>query len=342
MNSPIESAFDLSREPAITARNSDTLISVCVIVPDRAELLEPFISNAVSVLESFVTYYEILLIDNSTPVEVHTAIGQLQKRIPHLRMLRLSRRYDAELAIAAALDHCVGDYVVVMDSVFYPPELIPNLVKRAISGFDAVVAEPTGASSGVIDRALIQPLYRTASRVLGFSLKPDESYFRVFSRRLVNSLIRIRSKNRSLSSMNGLIGLRCQIVPYVPHSGLPEIPVPQRVRRQLTTLAHVVVSNSGIPLRFAALLGLLASGLNLLYLFYILAVTLVKSRIAEGWLTSSLMHTTMFLLLFVIMSILSEYVARILDESKEQPLYFVESESNSTVASATLERLNVV
>jgi hypothetical protein len=86
----------------------------------------------------------------------------------------------------------------------------------------------------------------------------------------------------------------------------------------------------------------MASGLNLLYLFYILTVTLVKSRIAEGWLTSSLMHTTMFLLLFIIMTILSEYVARILDESKEQPLYFVESESNSTVSTVSLERLNVV
>ena len=42
------------------------------------------------------------------------------------------------------------------------------------------------------------------------------------------------------------------------------------------------------------------------------------------------------------MTILSEYVARILDESKEQPLYFVESESNSTVSTASLERLNVV
>ncbi len=341
MNFTSNSSFE-SSEPHVTARNNDTLISVCVIVPDRPELLEPFIRNTVSVLESFVTYYEILLVDNSTPPEVHAAIQSLQKRIPHLRMLRLSRRYDAELAIAAALDHCVGDYVVVMDSIFYPPELIPNIVKRAIGGCDAVVAEAIRRAPGPLDKMVAQPLYRLASRVLGFALKPDESYYRVFSRRLVNSLIRIRSKNRSLSSMNGLIGLRCQTVPYVPHSELPEIPARRRLSRQLATLANVVVSNSGIPLRFAAILGLLASGLNFLYLFYILAVTLVKSRIAEGWVTNSLMHTTMFLLLFIIMTILSEYVARILDESKEQPLYFVESESNSTVSAASLERLNVV
>ena len=249
MNFASDPSTDLSNEPNVTVRNADTLISVCVIVPDQPELIEPFIRNTVSVLETFVTYYELLLIDNSTPFEVHNAIARLQKRIPHLRMLRLSRRYDPELAIAAALDHCVGDYVVVMDSMFHPPELIPNIVKRAIAGYDAVVAEPIRSSPGTLDKLLTQPIYRLASRVLGFPLKPDESYYRVFSRRLVNSLIRIRSKNRSLSSMNGLIGLRCQSVPYVPHAGLPTIPARRRLGRQLATLANIVVSNSGIPLR---------------------------------------------------------------------------------------------
>jgi hypothetical protein len=49
----------------------------------------------------------------------------------------------------------------------------------------------------------------------------------------------------------------------------------------------------------------------------------------------------MFLMLFLILSVLSEYVARILDETKEQPLYFVEFETNSTVASPAANRLNI-
>jgi len=46
--------------------------------------------------------------------------------------------------------------------------------------------------------------------------------------------------------------------------------------------------------------------------------------------------------LFLIMTILSEYVSRILDETKEQPLYFVECEQNSTVSGLNRDRLNVV
>jgi hypothetical protein len=49
----------------------------------------------------------------------------------------------------------------------------------------------------------------------------------------------------------------------------------------------------------------------------------------------------MFLLLFTILSILSGYIARILDDTKEQPLYFVESETNITLSTSS-RRPNVV
>jgi glycosyltransferase involved in cell wall biosynthesis len=330
-----------SDKPKGANRNSDILISVCAIVPDNIEQLEAYLRTTRTILEGALTYYELLLIDNGTPVATSEAIQQLQRVLPNVRALRLSRRYSHEVAIAAALDHCVGDYVVVMDSVVHPPELIPAMIERAMSGFDAVLAEPLGRKPGFLQRLIAQPVYRLASRITGFTMQPDESYFRVFSRRLVNSLIRIRSKNRSLSFMNGIVGLRRSVIFYQPPA-LSGKTRQGRLLQQLGVVTGIIVSNSAIPLRFAAFIGFLACVMNLLYLFYIFAVSVIKSRIAEGWLTTSLMNTVMFLLLFLIIAILAEYVARILDESKEQPLYFVESETNSSVSNTNLDRLNIV
>ncbi|HMF78571.1 MAG TPA: glycosyltransferase [Bryobacteraceae bacterium] len=331
-----------AKENKPISRNVDTLVSVCAVVPQQADRLEAFVRETIAILEASFAYYELLLIDNGTSIEVHGAVQELQQVVPNVRMLRLSRNYPNEVAIAAALDHCVGDYVAVMDSLSHPPGLIPEMVKRAIEGYDAVVAEPTTNSRSVLEKLIATPAYKVASKIMGFQLRPEESYFRVFSRRLVNSLIKIRSKNRSLSCMHGLIGLRKCTLFYTPAKAPVRPSAIKRVVQQLTLAADIVVSNSAIPLRFAACLGLLASGINLLYLFYIMAVTLVKSRIAEGWITTSLMHTVMFLLMFLIMAILAEYVARILDETKEQPLYFIESETNSSVSATSQERLNIV
>jgi polyisoprenyl-phosphate glycosyltransferase len=322
--------------------NTDILVSVSAIVPESAGAVEKFVRITLSVLKKHYAHYEILLIDNGSPEEVHVNVQDLLTQLPNVRLVRLSRNYGTEVALAAALDHSIGDFVVLMDPVTDPPEIIPRLIAAAVGGFDSLTAVPSGQRDRFLDKIVCRPLYRLASRLLGFPLKPNESNYKVFSRRLVNSIVRIRSKNRYLSYLNACVGLSQSTIPYetdappLKRSGL------RSNVHHLNTVSNILVANSAIPLRFASLLGLLASAANLLYLNYILIVTLVKSHIAEGWLTLSLTNTTMFLLLFLILTILSGYIARLLDETKDQPLYFVESETNSKVSSTSQERLNVI
>lgn len=346
MNPAIDPTSKTGALPA--SFNAEVVVSVSAILPADFAQIEPFVRGMLSTLAAHYSYYELLLVDNGLAVDVNLQVQMLQSALSNVRLVRLSRHYSREVAIAAALDHCIGDYVVVMDPASDPPEFVPSMLARAAQGCDTVVAEPANRRTGKLQHWISAPVYRMASRILGFRLRPDESYFRVFSRRLVNSIIRIRSKSRYLTCLNGSIGLQ-QCTLLYDRAQYPELPgavSPHPVReliRELIAASDILVSNSATPLRFASLLGLLASAGNLVYLFYIFAVSLVKAQIAEGWLTTSLTHTVMFLLLFLIMSILSEYIARILDETKDQPLYFVESESNSTIsAAAAHERLNVV
>ncbi len=310
----------------------DILLSIAAVVPKRCEGLEQMISRTLSVASGCVQHYELLLIDSGSDSEVAVCIQELQTRIPHLRFIRLSRAYGREIAVAAALEHSVGDYVVILELGEDPPEVIPQMLARAVEGFDAVVAEPRLESTSRLQRWIANPVFGMVGRLIGFPLRPDESYFRLFSRRLVNSIIRIKSKHRYLACLNGMVGFRQSSLLY-DRGERGRRNTFREMLKQLHTATDILVSNSAVPLRFASLLGFLASLANVAYLFYILIVTLVKKKLAEGWLTSSISQTMMFLMLFVIMSVLSEYIARILDETKEQPLYFVDFESNSTVSS---------
>lgn len=326
--------------PGRPERNNELLVSVSVVLPRQVERLQERVEKALEVLAKSYEFYELLLVDNGSPLAVQAQVLELQQRLQNVRLLRLSRCYSREVALAAALDHCIGDYVVTMDLLTDPAELIPILITKATGGFDAVVAESQGQPKSFLERTVSEPVYRLTSRMLGFSLHPDESYFRVFSRRLVNSIVRIRSRNRYLSCLNGIVGFQqCSVVYYQDAESPRES---YRVLKQLFAITDILVSNSAAPLRLASLLGFVASLANVAYLGYILVVSLVKKHVAEGWITTSFTQTTMFLMIFVILSILSEFVARILDETKEQPLYFVEFETNSTVASPGGDRLNIV
>ncbi len=340
MNSAVNPQ-DIHSPPDPPERNHDLLISVSAVVSKDLPQLEERVDQMLAVLSRTYDFYELLLVDNGTPVDVHDRLVLIPKKSSNVRLLRLSRTYSREVAIAAALDHCIGDYVVVMDLATDPVDLVPPLVARAANGFDAVIAENEEKPKVFLEKALVEPVYRIASRLLGFALRSDESYFRVFSRRLVNSIIRIRSRNRYLSCLNGVVGFHQCAVVYQQEGFAEGNHSVRRLFRTLAVASDILVSNSAAPLRFAAVIGLFASFANAAYLVYVLLVSLIKERVAEGWITTSLTQTTMFLMLFLILSILSEYIARILDETKAQPLYFVEFETHSSVAVEGRSRLNI-
>jgi hypothetical protein len=163
-----------------------------------------------------------------------------------------------------------------------------------------------------------------------------------FSRRALNAITRLKSKSRFILYDSRVVGYRRVLFEYDPAVRPGARTDEESWIDAFVGRMQMVVANSLLPLRLATFLGLCASVLNLLYLGYILAVVFFKQQVAEGWLTTSLTHTVMFLFLFVILSILAEYIGQILQESKDQPLYFVEQENASAVSSYDRTRLNVV
>jgi hypothetical protein len=94
-------------------------------------------------------------------------------------------------------------------------------------------------------------------------------------------------------------------------------------------MATLIVANSASPLRIVSVLGLLTSLLIVGYVGFIVAVGLFKNEVAEGWITTSLMISGLFFVLFIMLTVLSEYISRILSESQDRPLYFIAEESHS-------------
>jgi len=150
--------------------NADIVLSVSAILPPDLAGIESFVRAILGVLRSRYSYYELLLIDNGLTPALNRQVQVLQGLLPNVRLVRLSRHYGHEVALAAALDHCIGDYVVVMDPTIHPPEIIPALVARAIEGCDTVVAEPANQTPSRLQRYVSAPVYRLASRILGFPL----------------------------------------------------------------------------------------------------------------------------------------------------------------------------
>ena len=104
----------------------------------------------------------------------------------------------------------------------------------------------------------------------------------------------------------------------------------------------MLVHYSILPLRLVSLLGLLGSGLSLLYSAYVVVIYIFKSDVMPGWTTLSLQVSGLFAIVFLMMALLSEYVGRLLEESPDRPLYFLRDEQSSAVMLADPKRKNVL
>ena len=95
------------------------------------------------------------------------------------------------------------------------------------------------------------------------------------------------------------------------------------MRQGLWLAANIIVTNSVQPLYLAARIGLVVVMANAAFLLYVIAVYTFKTDVAAGWTTGSAVMATMFGTLALIGTIGLTYLARLVDERSDRPLYFV-------------------
>lgn len=324
------------------ARLSNTFVSVVVPLRDDADLVDAFVDELAPLLARTYQNYELVLVDDGSEDATPALVDGVLRRHECLRFVRLTRPCGPEIAILAGLDVVIGDVVVVMQVESDPPARVPDMVSAALARNGIVFGlrrgparEPWLYTQG---RRAFLGLVR---RMLGIELSENASLFMAFTRQTLNAVIRIKDKSRALRVFGLLVGF--------PHATLEYDPVARRAQPRRKSLAEgceravdLIVTNSSRPLRYVSYLGLLASVLNVLYMGYVLVVRLFFEHVEEGWTTLSLQNAGMFLFLFVILTVLSEYVGRLLAETRDRPLYFVAEERSSSVMISDEERRNVV
>jgi glycosyltransferase involved in cell wall biosynthesis len=321
---------------------ADVLVSVVAVAGDQPAVLPAFVADALAVLDREYANYELLLVDPGTCPDTVAVARGLLSRHRCVRYLRLAGRPDAETAATAGLEAAIGDYVVCLDPDLDPPEEIPAMVARCRDGADLVVGSE-------IDPPRPGPAYRLLRRLFAFAARHllDVEYpvgataCRAFTRAAANAVTRVRTRRRHPPVLAAEAGLSVERHPYrraCRSGGRPGPRLVPAARHGLSVLVH----HSIRPLRLVSVLGLAGSLACFLYSGYVVAVYALKADVLPGWTTLSLQMAGLAFLLFVMLTLIGEYVGRVLEEVSDRPLYHVREEGASAVMLADAARLNVL
>jgi polyisoprenyl-phosphate glycosyltransferase len=319
----------------------DTFVSVVIPLHNCEEIVGRVVGEVGEILRDRYAYYEIVLIENGSSDRTLELCKQLVETAMRLRVIPLSRHMHQDIAITAGLEAAIGDYVVVLNPNWDPPTVIPEMIEHCRGGYDVVV----GISDKDKERAWLyrtcrSSFYSTIARIVPVRLISGMTYLLAISREAVNGITSVQRRRRFLSVLIADIGYCVKTYPYarINRTGQPLSPSLLEAIREGTSL---VVHNSNAPMRMVSLLGLVGSAASMMYACYVIFAYLFQTHVAPGWATISLITSFLFLVMFLMLLLIGEYMARLVEEMPGQPLYHVIHEVHSPMIGIEDERRNI-
>lgn len=316
---------------------SDSFVSVALLLEQQLSSIEDNLKNIQEELDKNYTDFEIVVIGRGMNTPFSTADSEVLQRTIGVRYIQLSSPVSEDVAWTAALENAIGDFVVLFTRGTDPIHVIHETVTVCKSGYDVVV--------GVADQrcSLVYSVCRSLSgfilRSIDYCLPRNSTNLRCLSRRAVNSVTQTGR-------------LHHQLIMRIQKTGYPQtayhynlLAHPKRASYSLfggvRRLIHLLVFNSSRPLRWISEAGLIGSLLAFLIALYSILIHFVRSRVIEGWTTTILFMSALFILQFFMMSFFGEYLGRLLDESSDRDDYSVVFEKNSLIM-VNQDRINVL
>jgi len=310
----------------------DYYISVISVLDNDADILQRFVKETVDVLKENYENYEFILIDNDSSDKTAELMDSILKKEECLRYVKLSKKYDTEVALSAGLDMAIGDVIITLEPQYDPPKLIPKFVSKTIEKTGIVYGIRTNFDKKMpLSYKVGKELFHLFCKVFfEFSPPKNAGFFMGMSRAALNAITQIKSRSKFLRVFGRKIGHKIDTIDY------KIVLRRRRIRKKsfmesLNYGISVIFSNSHRPLRVISYLGFIVAIGNLLYVLAVIIAAYFKRSLIQGWTIVSVQNSIMYFLLFIILVIFVEFSIRSTETLRDEPPYYVDYEKDSNV-----------
>lgn len=302
------------------------LITILVPAYNEQEVLHLLYDRLVKLMNENTGYdFEILLVNDGSKDKTFEIMQELREKDKRFCYLSLSRNFGKETAMIAGLDYCKGDAVVIIDADLQdPPELIPEMIKYWEEGYDDVYAKRKSREGETwLKKFTSKMYYKVLQGFTRIEIQKDTGDFRLLDRRCVEALKSMRENQRYTKGLFSIIGYNKKEILY-DRDPRAAGQTKWNYGKLIDLSIDGITSFTTSPLRWAAILGIMISGVAFIYMIYIIIKTLATGIDVPGY--ASLMVVILFLggIQLIFLGIIGEYLGRTFNESKHRPLYFIE------------------
>lgn len=321
-------------------QDSSPHITVMVPAYNEALAIQNTLANIAEILASLSPFWDIVVVDDGSRDNTATLVKEVSRQY-RATLVRFSRNFGKENAIAAGLKYATGNLVICMDADGqHSSNLIIDMLAKWREGYDMVYAVRQDREVESSFKNWGSKIFYGMMNVSGqISIPKDAGDFRLMDRKVVDALCALPERNRFMKGIYAWVGYRSVGIPYTP---LPRSHGESTFSKlKLMSLAWTgITSFSVIPLRLSSLVGAILALIAFAYGIIVIVDKMFFHESVPGWPTvvASMMFFAGVQLLFI--GILGEYLARIYDEVKGRPPYIVSEIIIPESAGITADTIN--
>ena len=273
---------------------------------------------------------DIIFINDGSKDKTLDILQSIANQDKTVKIISFSRNFGHQAAVTAGLKEVTGDAIVIIDADLQdPPELIPEMMKLWEEGNEVIYGKrKSRKGESAFKLFTAKMFYKTLNALSDVEIPKDTGDFRLVDRKVVDTINKMPEHNKFLRGLFSWVGYKQMPFEYEREerfAGETKYPLGKMLKLALDG----IISFSTKPLKLLGGLGIISIFISICILIYALISYAFKlNNLSAGW-TSIMVTVTFFAgVQLVSLWIMSEYIGRIYDETKQRPQYIIDKKIN--------------
>ncbi len=307
----------------------DPFISVVSPVYNAENIIETLVEKVTDEVTKITNQYEIILVEDGSRDQSWDRIKTICAKNKRLRGIKLSRNFGQQSAISACLEHCRGEYVVLMDCDLQDnPAYIPEMYELFDGSIDYVLSRRKKRRQNVLRRVVAKYFYHVFNWIAGTDIDGSIGPLSMLSRRFVDAYLRFGTYQRIYFTTVHWLGFKGKIIEVENEERFSGVSS-YNIARLLGLALNIIIANSDRLLNLSIVIGFTFMAGSFLGAFYIVvSIIFFGIRYATGWPSFFVLILFCTGLILFSLGIMAFYVGKIFEQVKNLPRYIVEDTLN--------------